>query len=221
METEFRRPRGLPIASTRSPCRNLSESPNGSTGSFSASILSSARSDSRSIPSTLASTGAARRPLRDPAARRRRRLGEHLHVDCALYDMRVGDDITGRIYDDTGPARLTPRNLVRNVSALVAGAVAVDDYLYHGGRNAIGQFPDRSAQLGERVLLRCGLATETIRTQERKRDKQRPATHDRSFILLHMCAGIRPAATFAPLCNFTVPKLISYAAVENNTVSAV
>src|ERR1035441_6448018 len=52
---------------TSAPCRSLSESPRGSTVRFSTSILRSARSDSRSIPSTLASTGEGRRVFRDSA----------------------------------------------------------------------------------------------------------------------------------------------------------
>ncbi len=158
-------PNGLPIASTTSPTCRWSTSPNAMTGSLSRSILSTARSDSGSVPTIVA------RPIAAVAER-------HLDVVGALDDVIVGQQVAdGR--DDH--ARAEPDLALLGRLARTAAEKQAETRVVRPSRGtARGDADDR----GGRAL--CGLG---IARRRRPGADQRDAAHRRRQ--LHRGGGCR------------------------------
>src|SRR6267154_2897118 len=82
-------------------------------------------------------------------------LGYHkLNALRSSDNMRVGDDVPGRIDDETGADGTLPAESQGGGAVLggLDGAVAGNKYLHHAGRNLFDQGVDRFVEFAERIL---------------------------------------------------------------------
>ena len=150
MVTEFARPSGLPKASTICPCRSSSESPSCRDGRFCASIFNTARSVSRSTPTTFAAIFfPAGRSRECPGAFSVGRRELYLQALSGSHHVRVGHDVAVGAQDNSGACAALPGQQAGCAAAFlfVAQRVPAGENLDDCSAGAIRQVLERRAEI--------------------------------------------------------------------------